>query len=92
MRITIEIDEQHGTASTTTVAPAIGQATDAGGPPAALLKTLAPRAPAAASQPRAGNDAGPPPQRLIQVLQTPAAPRSTGAGASDGGGATVRAS
>lgn len=87
MRITIEIDEQRGAASTTTIAPAMAQATDAGGPPATLLKTLTATAPAPASQPRAGNDAGPPPQRLIQALQNTAAPRANGAGASDGGAA-----
>ena len=86
MRITIEIDEQHA-ASTTTAAPAIGQAIDAGGPPAALLKALAAPAPAPASQPHARNDAGPPPQRLIQALQHAAAPRANGSGASDGGAA-----
>jgi hypothetical protein len=87
MRITIEIDEQRGTAGTTTVAPAAGQPTDAGGPPAELLKTLAanPRMPA--SQPKAGNDAGPPPQHLIAALHNTAAPRSNGASASDGGAA-----
>ena len=85
MRITIEIDEQRGIASATTAAPVTGQAIDAGGPPAELLKTLAPASPA--SQPRAGNDAGSPPQHLVAALQKAAAPRSNGAGASDGGAA-----
>jgi hypothetical protein len=87
MRITIEIEEQRGAASTTTAAPAIGQAIDAGGPPAALLKALAAPAPARSSLPQASNDAGPPPQRLVQALQYAATPRANGAGASDGGAA-----
>ena len=85
MRITIDIDEQHA-ASAKLVAPANDQATDAGGPPAALLQTLAARATASASQPKAGNDAGGPPQHLLQLLGT-AAPRSNGSGDSDGGAA-----